>query len=461
MPRLRTPGPGAYDPPAFLTIEGSMGGRPTASFASCSKRDSKRADSLGDPGLYDVEKTSVHLGVKEPISAKSHRSFNKSVNDGKGSFNSSSQRDKGKQADGSAKGGPGSYDSSHLFSCGADSVAVTSSFMSSQPLGGHVRRAETPGVGVYNPENPNHMKRSPSKEGVGSSMFAGTTRNRSASTKTTSGEHVGPGTYETDANSLQKKLEKMLNPRAPGFGSSSYRDQAKNTRAMSPSPGAYEVDRGETVGDRTHRTFNTTAKSGRSAFGSNSKRDKKMADSLGDPGLYDVEKTSVHLGVKEPIAAKSHRSFNKSVNSGKGSFNSSSQRDKGKQPDGSAKGGPGAYDSSHLFSCGASSVAVTSSFMSSQPLGGHVRRAETPGVGVYNPENPNHMKRSPSKEGVGSSMFAGTTRNRSAVTKTTSGEHVGPGTYETDANSLQKKLEKMINPRAPGFGSSSTRDKED
>ena len=99
--------------------------------------------------------------------------------------------------------------------------------------------------------------------------------------------------------------------------------------------------------------------------------------------------------------------------------------------------------------------------MSSQPLGGHVRRAETPGVGVYNPENPNHMKRSPSKEGIGSSMFAGSTRNRSAVTKTTSGEHVGPGTYETDANSLQKKLEKMINPRAPGFGSSSTRDKED
>ena len=225
MPRLRTPGPGAYDPPAFLTIEGSMGGRPTASFASCSKRDSKRADSLCDPGLYDVEKTSVHLGVKEPISAKSHRSFNKSVNDGKGSFNSSSQRDKGKQADGSARGGPGSYDSSHLFSCGADSVAVTSSFMSSQPLGGHVRRAETPGVGVYNPENPNHMKRSPSKEGIGSSMFAGSTRNRSAVTKTTSGEHVGPGTYETDANSLQKKLEKMINPRAPGFGSSSTRDK--------------------------------------------------------------------------------------------------------------------------------------------------------------------------------------------------------------------------------------------
>ena len=101
-----------------------MGGRPTASFASCSKRDSKRADSLGDPGLYDVEKTSVHLGVKEPIAAKSHRSFNKSVNSGKGSFNSSSQRDKGKQPDGSAKGGPGAYDSSHLFSCGASSVDI-------------------------------------------------------------------------------------------------------------------------------------------------------------------------------------------------------------------------------------------------------------------------------------------------------------------------------------------------
>ena len=71
MPRLRTPGPGAYDSPAHMTISGSMGTRPTASFASNSKRDKKaNNDSAGDPGAYTIDRGGVQLGKKETIAGR-------------------------------------------------------------------------------------------------------------------------------------------------------------------------------------------------------------------------------------------------------------------------------------------------------------------------------------------------------------------------------------------------------
>jgi hypothetical protein len=220
MPRLRTPGPGAYDSPAHMTISGSMGTRPTASFASNSKRDKKaNNDSAGDPGAYTIDRGGVQLGKKETIAGRAGRSFNRDVNSGKGSFNSTSARSKSPAAR-SARGGPGENDCSHMFSCGSSgSVHVTSSFMSAQPLGGHIRKSDTPGVGEYEP----NMVASKSFGSAGSAMFAGSLKRGSAANRSATGEHIGPGSYELDKDSLQKKLEGLINPRLPGFGSSSKR----------------------------------------------------------------------------------------------------------------------------------------------------------------------------------------------------------------------------------------------
>ena len=42
--------------------------------------------SSGDPGAYDLERGGVHLGKNEVMSARSRRSFNRDINQGKGSF---------------------------------------------------------------------------------------------------------------------------------------------------------------------------------------------------------------------------------------------------------------------------------------------------------------------------------------------------------------------------------------
>jgi len=220
MGRLRTPGPGAYDTPSHLTIGGSIGTRPTASFASNSNRTSSRAaaDGLGDPGAYDIERAGVHLGKKEPISARSRRSFNRDVNGGRGSFNSTTQRSSSAPPR-STRGGPGEHDFAHLYSCGNASTQVTSSFMSAMPLGGHVRKSHTPGVGEYEPNQV--AAKSFSREG--SSMFAGSLKSRSVSSFSTTGEHVGPGSYELQSGSIEKRMNQTSNPRLPAFGSSSVR----------------------------------------------------------------------------------------------------------------------------------------------------------------------------------------------------------------------------------------------
>ena len=47
------------------------GGRPTATFASSTSRLRKETDQMGDPGAYDIEHSGVHMGKKEPMSARS------------------------------------------------------------------------------------------------------------------------------------------------------------------------------------------------------------------------------------------------------------------------------------------------------------------------------------------------------------------------------------------------------
>lgn len=180
-----------------------------------------------------------------------------------------------------------------------------------------------------------------------------------------------------------------------------------------------------------------------------------MTEGAGDPGSYDIDRGGVHMGAKEPIAARSHRSHNRDINQGKGSFQSISKRSQTPPPR-SSRGGPGEHDYTHLYSCGRNSQAATSSFMSAVPLGGHIRKSDTPGIGEYDPNDKERFhSKGFSKEG--SYMFAGAAKGRSSTAASTTGEHIGPGSYELGAGSIHYKMMGGVNPRLPGFGSSSVR----
>ena len=100
---------------------------------------------------------------------------------------------------------------------------MTSSFSSAVPLGGHVRKSETPGVGAYNPHGSELLK-SPSE---GSCAFAGSSgKSRSLGQRSTTGETVGPGSYDVERGTIKQKMEAKTNPRLPGFASSSVRGEA-------------------------------------------------------------------------------------------------------------------------------------------------------------------------------------------------------------------------------------------
>ena len=231
MGKLRTPGPGSYDLPARFTIEGRMrGGRPTASFASNSRRATKASDNKGGrgPGGYDIEKSGVSLGNKEPMWARTTRSFNREVNSGRSSFNSRSERERASSASPkSTRGGPGENDFSHMYTCGSSaSTQVTSSFLSSMPLGGHVRRSDSPGVGSYDPHNVENLSGSRGSR-QGTSAFAGSNNGRGRTDKrSATGDGVGPGSYEFDQSSISNKLAASINPRLPAFNSAALRYSA-------------------------------------------------------------------------------------------------------------------------------------------------------------------------------------------------------------------------------------------
>jgi len=286
-------------------------------------------------------------------------------------------------------------------------------------------------------------------------MFAGSLKSRSVSSFSTTGEHVGPGSYELGKKSIQEQMVSKTNPRLPGFNSSSIRS-GPGSRSGSPAPGAYDAALQETLSARTMRSFNTSASGGKASFGTLTKRGDNGPQQGGDPGQYNVETPGVHTGKAETLSSRSRRSFNRDVGRGRGSFNSTSARSSTPPPR-STRGGPGEHDFAHLYSCGNASTQVTSSFMSAMPLGGHVRKSHTPGVGEYEPNQV--AAKSFSREG--SSMFAGSLKSRSVSSFSTTGEHVGPGSYELQSGSIEKRMNQTSNPRLPAFGSSSVRSSPD
>jgi len=232
MGRFRTPGPGTYEIPNNMTISGSSKPAGSAAFNSGTTRTGVIASgSIGDPGQYNLDHEGVHMGNKEPMSHKTQRSFNSEANKGRGSFNSTTPRPSSAPPRKPMRGGPGEHDYSHMYSCGKSGPQMSSSFRSSSPLAGHIRKSSTPGVGSYDPNEgmsqPNLLSsrsaKSYSKDG--SSMFAGVglkSRTKMANTQSTS-KDVGPGTYEQEHGTLLRDAVDKNNPRLPPFASSSSR----------------------------------------------------------------------------------------------------------------------------------------------------------------------------------------------------------------------------------------------
>ena len=220
-----------------------------------------------------------------------------------------------------------------------------------------------------------------------------------------------------------------------------------------PGPGTYEMPEFYKVGGQV--IFNKSAKMGAAAFGSNQSRTDRSGGSASNchPGQYTItaENAGVHTGKAEPMASRTARSHNVNANKGKSTFNSTAQRP-ASAPKGKAFGGPGEYDSSHLYSCGKEGTAMSSAFKSSLPANAHVRKSMTPGVGMYNPSVDCEHERPPS------ASFKGPARSTASGRSTTS-TSLGPGSYDLDRGISHNLFEKVkASKRAPPFNSSAPRD---
>ena len=176
-----------------------------------------------------------------------------------------------------------------------------------------------------------------------------------------------------------------------------------------------------------------------------------VKEDAGDPGAYDA---------KESLAQRSYRSYNRNVTAGDASFLRREKRSGSAPP--RTRVGPADYSFGHLYETGSdASIRVRSSFQSELPLGGHVRKSTTPGVGSYETgvgamgKAMDSPSRSVSKEGH--SMFASATPRKELADLHRTDPSVGPSSYDLSRFSMGGKLKATTNPRLPGFKSSAPR----
>ncbi len=229
----------------------------------------------------------------------------------------------------------------------------------------------------------------------------------------------------------------------------------RRARARAPGPGTYAEEGNETVGVRSARSFNKLAQTGKASFMSTLDRRDRSVVAKGVPaGKYTIEahNSGASTGKAEPLGTRSARSHNAHVNQGRGTFNSTAQRP-ASAPRGRAFGGPGEYDAGHLYNCGKTAPAISSSFKSVLPNNAHVRKSATPGVGAYNPSVDCQHDRPPS------ASFKGPDRNTWSGGKPQTGS-LGPGSYELSRGSINHALFDKVKAtqRAPPFNSSASRD---
>ena len=151
------------------------------------------------------------------------------------------------------------------------------------------------------------------------------------------------------------------------------------------------------------------------------------ATSFCDPGQYtiDAATSGVNTGKAEALSARSLRSHNIYATKGRGGFNSVVRRPQS-APRGKAGGGPGEYDTGHLFDCGRTATTVASSFQSALPANMHVPKSEVPGVGTYEPSTACKHGRPPSPVNA---SFKGPERSTGMAAKKATGT-LGPGSYD-------------------------------
>ena len=225
----RTPGPGAYDarlphnsntvrrtpiskppsrslPTCHRTIPVQNAG--SAAFKSSTKRG-KDAELtfMGDPGSYDPH-TATELGTL------SKKSFGKSLQSGAGGFGSTSKaRQELVQPGDGASPGPGSYT---IVEPGKPEAKQTSGFASKTKRGQYAKASDAPGVGSYEP-----ILQQPAVLGGQSSFKSGAQRFK---TTDTSESHIGPGTYSVEADTITAKASADVGKVSSAFASTTLRD---------------------------------------------------------------------------------------------------------------------------------------------------------------------------------------------------------------------------------------------
>ena len=222
--RLDPPGPGSYDVPGHMLIGGkssfnqsSRSGSSGFTYGSPRRKTFASANSYCDPGQYTIDagRSGASTGKAEALSSRSMRSHNVHATKGRGGFNSVVQRPQSAPRS-KAGGGPGSYDTGHLFECGRTATTVASSFRSSLPANMHVPKSETPGVGTYEPSaGMGTQKQSPSPVNA---SFKGPERLSGMPTQKATG-NLGPGSYDLRSGKLnpqeQARPPPVCSPCAP------------------------------------------------------------------------------------------------------------------------------------------------------------------------------------------------------------------------------------------------------
>ena len=202
-----TPGPGAYTS-APVATSGMADGRPSSAFKSSTKRG-KDAELtfMGDPGSYDPHSATA-------MGNMSRKGFGKSTQSGAGGFGSTSKaRQELVQAGDGASPGPGSYT---IVEPGKPEAKQTSAFASKSARGQYAKGSDAPGVGSYEP-----ILQQPAVLGGQSAFKSGGSRFKKDKT---SDSHIGPGSYSIESDTITAKASADLGKVSSAFASTTLRD---------------------------------------------------------------------------------------------------------------------------------------------------------------------------------------------------------------------------------------------
>ena len=201
---------------------------------------------------------------------------------------------------------------------------------------------------------------------------------------------------------------------------------------LNPGPGTYDPR-------RPGRTLDDLA--GSTAF--KSKSDRKNDASLkgnGDPGAYNPYD---HM----TIGSVSHRSFNKSQQTGAGGFGSKVKRAELSVPNDAP--GPGTYDAKTPE---APEAKQGSAFASQTKRGAYLPRAQTPGAGEYDPGSTAQERTK-----GGDSMFKARDERFKKSIELEYSAHVAPGAYSSEHNTIASRSSKARSRPSGAFASTSLR----